>query len=724
MSAAEEHADGLWEALHARIEATGTGDDGGLWDVLAGRADVGEFRPKLADDVEIKEFHLRWGNDYAMVANPRDLIHYELTPNQIALMRLMDGSRTVKEIVLEGLKGSEALELSGVADLVEQLYVGDFLETRFVDSDEAVQRAIKPQTRTREKLQGFAKTLSVDWETADRPIRWAYNHGLKVFFGPVAMALSVVPVVVGLVAFFIVAGQHRYNIGSATSFALGLILLTVLNYFLTFVHESGHALALVHYGRRVKSAGFMIYFGSPSFFIESADGLMMERRQRMVQAFAGGYAEMIFCGIAAILLWAFPGGPLAAILYRFAVLGYLVIFLNWIPLLELDGYFIVADLIQVPDLRPRSMAFVRHDFWHKLRRRQRFTVQEVGLLLYGILGAIFTVIVLYLSFFFWQGIFGSIFSKLWHGGFVSRVVLLLLILLIVGPLVRGVIQLLRAVGRRAAAVWRSVRFRLERGWRIEAARLIDALPLFDDVPAEVLSELAGRVRMRSLARGQPVVRQGERAQSFYVVRSGALEIVEEDPGSGNERVLRVLGRGEGFGELGLLEAAPRTATVRALDEAQVFEIDKGAFEQLLADMAHVPHFEPTLQAMNELGELPVFANLEPDERSELLQHGAWVNIAPGDTVIEQGEVGDAFYAIHAGQVDVFEDGAKVRTMGPGSYFGEIALLLDTPRTATVVARTPVRAYRLGREGFDRLVREAFAQGTLNPAISPDRVWQH
>jgi CRP-like cAMP-binding protein len=443
----------------------------------------------------------------------------------------------------------------------------------------------------------------------------------------------------------------------------------------------------------------------------------------MVQAFAGGYVEMIFCGISSILLWAYPGSPVAPVLYRFAVLGYLVIFLNWVPLLELDGYFIIADLIQVPDLRPRSMAFLRHDLWHKVRERRRLSIQEIGLLLYGILGIGFTIFAIYLSFYFWQGIFGSLIGRLWRGGWTSRIVLLLLVLIVVGPIVQGGVQLVRTIGLRVGALWRSIKFRLERGWRIEAAMLIDALPLFDDVPEDVLSELAGRVRSRSIPRGKPIVRQGERAEGFYVVRSGTLEIVEENPQTGNERVLRVLGRGEAFGELGLLEAAPRTATVRALEESQVFEIDKGAFERLLADMANVPAFEPTLQAVQELGEMPVFAFLEADECAELLRHGDWVNFHPGEQVIEQGGIGDAFYAVRSGQLDVVEDGVKVRTLGPGAYFGEIALLLDTQRTAAVVARTPVRAFRLDREGFDALVRQAFASGTLNPAISPDRFWQ-
>ena len=141
-------------------------------------------------------------------------------------------------------------------------------------------------------------------------------------------------------------------------------------------------------------------------------------------------------------------------------------------------------------------------------------------------------------------------------------------------------------------------------------------------------------------------------------------------------------------------------------------------------MVHVPTFAPTLQAVAELRELPAFAALEPDELSQLVDHGEWATFAPGETVIEEGEVGDAFYAIRSGQVEVVREGARMRTMGPGSHFGEIALLLDVPRTASVVAMTPLRVYRLDREGFDALVRRAFRSGTLNPAISPDTVWQH
>jgi CRP-like cAMP-binding protein/Zn-dependent protease len=714
---------GLWSTLSDRLPEQPPEGEGGFWDDLAEKVDPAEYRPKLAPDVEVKQFSLRWGNDYAVAANPRDLLHYRLEPGEVELLALMDGSRTVREIVVERFRESGDLELSGVIDLVRQLRVGNFLETRFLDSDAIVRRALNPSSAGRRKARQFARTLSVDWSGAHRMVEWFYWNGLRWFFKrSVAVSVGLIAIA-GFLAFIAVYRSGEFGIGGESAAAASLVILA-LNYFLTFTHELAHATVLVHYGRRVKSAGFMIYFGAPAFFVDSSDGLMMERRQRIVQSFAGPYAELIIAGAAAMIVWAFPGSAVAPLLYKFALLNYFVIFLNLVPLLELDGYWILSDLIQVPDLRPMSLQFIRYDLWRKLRARERFSKQEVGLGLYGTLGVAFTIFAFATSFYFWREIFGSLVGKLWNGGVVGRVLLLALAVFVTGPLLRGLIELARALLRRLRGVWEQVRFHLETSWRVEAASLIDRLPILEDLPEDVLSDLAGRVRLRAFPAGKPVVRQGDRAQAFYVVRRGTLQVVEEDRATGDRRVLRVLGPGESFGELGLTEATPRTATVEVIEDAQLFEIDKSTFERLLADMVHVPEFAPTLEAVAELRALPAFSALEPDELSEILEHGRWVNVAPGEAILEQGEAGDAFYAIGSGQVDVVKDGTLVRTLGPGAHFGEIALLQKVPRTASVVARTPVRAFRLDRDGFDGLMAGAFRKGTLKPSSNVERTWQH
>src|SRR5438132_35965 len=82
--------------------------------------------------------------------------------------------------------------------------------------------------------------------------------------------------IAGLFAIVSVVQSHRFTL-SAESVGVGFVVLLTLNVLIVLIHEMGHAAVLVHYGRRVKSAGFRIYFGSPSFFIESSDGLMLDR---------------------------------------------------------------------------------------------------------------------------------------------------------------------------------------------------------------------------------------------------------------------------------------------------------------------------------------------------------------------------------------------------------------------------------------------------------------
>ena len=688
---------------------------------LTGALEIADQRPRMRDGCEVKIFRLRWGNDYAMLARDDRELHYRLEVWEAELLPKMDGSRTVGELVVDRMEEGGGLDAEPVTDLVLALYSGGFLDPAPIPTDELIADRLDPSSPGRKKLKRFGKTLSIDWKGADRLVRFSYRYVLRPFFWwPVALISGVVAIA-GLIAFLDVAIARDFKLGSQNAAVESAILLA-LAFFLTFMHELGHAVVISRYDRKVKSAGFMIYFGAPAFFVEATDSLMLDRRQRILQSSAGPFTELVIAGVAGLAVFLFPDGPLADLLYKFALLNYLVIFLNLIPLLELDGYWILSDLIQVPDLRPRSLQFAQHDLWHKLRARERLTPQEWGLGGYAVAGIAFTIFSFITAFIFWQVIFGELISTLWEGKIGSKILLFLLAAFLAGPVIRGLLNLLRVLLRRIGGLVRAIRFRLETTWRVEAAELIDELPAFDDLPEDVLSDLAGRVHLKILRAGEPVFRQGDRPDAFYVVRTGSVQIEDEDSETGDTRVLRTMSRGESFGEMGLLGSHRRQATVRALDEVELFQVDKGTFDRLLAEDMRAPDFGHTMQALAELRELPVFRALDSEQLTVILEHGVWITAAPGEALITQGEAGDRFYAIASGRADVLRDGTSVGTLGKGRYFGEVALLRDVPRTATVIASTPMRLFALDRDGFELVVADAFRRGTLRPAA--DRIWQH
>jgi CRP-like cAMP-binding protein len=96
-------------------------------------------------------------------------------------------------------------------------------------------------------------------------------------------------------------------------------------------------------------------------------------------------------------------------------------------------------------------------------------------------------------------------------------------------------------------------------------------------------------------------------------------------------------------------------------------------------------------------------------------------VRAGATVFAQGDPGDAFYVVDEGGVDVVESGRVVATLARGGYFGEIALLRDVPRTATVVAHADTRLLRLDREPFLATVTGNATSSRNADAIVTDRL---
>jgi CRP/FNR family transcriptional regulator, cyclic AMP receptor protein len=104
----------------------------------------------------------------------------------------------------------------------------------------------------------------------------------------------------------------------------------------------------------------------------------------------------------------------------------------------------------------------------------------------------------------------------------------------------------------------------------------------------------------------------------------------------------------------------------------------------------------------ELRSVPLFAELSHRELEQVSRWADVVDVGEGRHLVDQGEIGYEFFAILDGTAEVLKDAERVRELGPGDFFGEIALLGGDRRTASVVATTPMRVAVMMRRDFQHM----------------------
>jgi CRP-like cAMP-binding protein len=115
-------------------------------------------------------------------------------------------------------------------------------------------------------------------------------------------------------------------------------------------------------------------------------------------------------------------------------------------------------------------------------------------------------------------------------------------------------------------------------------------------------------------------------------------------------------------------------------------------------------------AANEFSRIALLASLPGDRLGDLASRMKRENVQPGKTVVIEGEPGERFYVVLSGMLEVTQAGRGQRTMlKPGDYFGEVALAMDMPRTASVRAVTPSTVASCDKATFDEFVRPVFAE---------------
>ncbi|CDF88093.1 BN860_02146g1_1 [Zygosaccharomyces bailii CLIB 213] len=233
--------------------------------------------------------------------------------------------------------------------------------------------------------------------------------------------------------------------------------------------------------------------------------------------------------------------------------------------------------------------------------------------------------------------------------------------------------------------------------------------LFNKLDQDSRKLVVNALEEKKVPKGTEVIKQGDEGDFFYVVEEGTVDFYV------NHHKVNTSGPGSSFGELALMYNNPRASTVIAKTDCVLWALDRLTFRKILLGSS----FQKRLMYDELLKSMPILKSLTTYDRAKLADALDTELYEPGQVIIREGDVGENFYLIEYGECDVSKKGKGViNHLKSHDYFGEIALLKDLPRQATVTATKKTKVATLGKSGFQRLLGPAVDVLKLN---DPTRV---
>jgi CRP-like cAMP-binding protein len=231
-------------------------------------------------------------------------------------------------------------------------------------------------------------------------------------------------------------------------------------------------------------------------------------------------------------------------------------------------------------------------------------------------------------------------------------------------------------------------------------------PLLGDLDSASLHTLISRVRVVMLEAGQVLFRQGDAANSLYVIVEGAVVPIAEGE---RRRKLAVLERGEFFGEIGLMTKQPRNATIEAIVDTNLLAIDRRVLWELIAKQPSVAkgilRFLRARLIDRQIRTNLFFAAFAHAERGAVARQFRLLEVKGGTRVVEQGKPPDGLFVVLSGslaRVDSLHD-KEIGEFGLGDVFGGLSLLEGQPANSDVIARGKCWLVVLGEGRFRRIL---------------------
>jgi putative peptide zinc metalloprotease protein len=308
----------------------------------------GGLRPRVKSGWALKRLGEEEGDERYVLRDLRGGTWLRMEAEDAALFELLDGQRSVVELLSE----SERLVGPGGPGRLARL-IADLADRGLLEGVGGLTAADVPESKLHRLFKPREKTFT--WVEDYFPR--AYHHWGRIFFSPLTVTFLVLLALAGFGAFaYIVGAEYGTPFVVANKLVIGGAVFVAGRFLVVAFHELAHGLALAHYARRAPRAGLRLILIFPYAFVDTSEAYFEPRSHRIVIS-AAGPASDLTCGAVFSFACALAGkGTTGEIFFQLAFGAYIGAFFNLNPFLDRDGYNILVDYLREPGLRQRARA--------------------------------------------------------------------------------------------------------------------------------------------------------------------------------------------------------------------------------------------------------------------------------------------------------------------------------------------------------------------------------
>jgi len=327
-------------------------------------------RPLRAVDIEVHRQTGADGIEFAVLKNPAHHTYLRLSGDGLFLWDRSNGTNTVRDLMTALFSERRHFAPQEVVNTIQHLRAQGFLKANapFRDADKPSDSVTPAGRLLNASLR--ALTATAHFDNVDPMFAALYRAiGPAFFTRPAALVMGLLALA-GIVLFALSAKKAIALLWTPHGFIWFFALALPAYAVLIVLHEIGHGLGVKAIGRKVESIGIGWYWFGPIAFVDTSDAWVGTRAQRILVSASGLAVNLLLGAIAsAIAFWASsPWGTLAA--WQFALAAYIGFVENLNPLLEFDGYYILVDILDRPNLRHQSLRWLGSEFHRVCRKPQ------------------------------------------------------------------------------------------------------------------------------------------------------------------------------------------------------------------------------------------------------------------------------------------------------------------------------------------------------------------